>query len=93
MLELISEPAKPVRENKESRLKADKEVVRIAWSVTHGMQSQANRAIHKPSAFYPPMHIGFNEQSQCTNQPSDEVTDDFDEFDGLHICFMTLAMG
>ena len=30
MLELISDPAKPVRENKESILKADKEVVRIA---------------------------------------------------------------
>ena len=94
LLKLLEQPTKPLRSIRESKLKADKEVVRITRSMTHGMRSKANRAIHKPSAFYAPTLITYNENSPTDHmEPSDDINDTNDNIDGLHIGFTTLSDG
>ena len=94
VLELLERPPKPLRSTREPKLKADKEVVRVARIMTHGMRSQANRAIHKPGAFYAPTQVGFSEMDLRANiEPSDETADNLDEITGLHICFAELEDG
>ncbi len=94
VLQLLERPSKPLRSTPEPKLKADKEVVRVARIMTHGMRSLANRAIHKPSAFYPPTQVGFSEMDLRANiEPSDEIADNFDDITGLHICFAELEDG
>ena len=93
VLGLIHElqPKETIRTKQEPKSKADKAVVKLARTLTHGMRSKSNRSVHKPSAFYPPTGINF-EVVRTENLELMETDEELD-IDGLHTSFAVLKNG